>query len=239
MTKTLVTALFMFIFPFSVYAVDESISAAADSKHTDWKLISDDNGVRTFQRNSDVKYFVAFRGEITVNHPIEKVAALLADMESRKKWMHGIVETHRLHMKNMLDRVEYNHTSVSWPFQDRDFVYQVNVELEPKERIMIINMKSTTDDAAPEKEGIVRGEMRQSRYWVKEIEAGKKTFISVEIEIDPKGAIPLWLVRLKQRAWPEDTLSGLDKYIKKNDVKIPDEFKSYIDQLVGRKEAVK
>ncbi len=211
----------------SAEETDPSKSAASDSQYTNWKMISDSDGIKTFQRDLEEKYAVGFRGEMTIDEPIEKIAAILADMDSRKEWMDEVVETKRLHMKDLFDRVEYNHTAVPWPFQDRDFVYSAKVELDQKERTMIINLKSVEDPAMPVKDGIVRGEMKVSRYFIKELEHGKKSFISVEIVVDPKGAIPTWLVKLKQRKWPRNTFSGMRTYLKSGKIVVPEEFKVY------------
>ena len=202
----------------------EDPKPAADARFKDWEFIKDADGVRTFRRDADGGA-VGYRGEAVMNIPMEKIATLLADMESRKKWMDEVVETKRLHMNSLFDRVEYNHTAVPWPFQNRDFVYSAKVDLDKTARTMIINMHSVEDPMMPPKDGIVRGKMLESRYYLHETEKGKTTFISVEIMVDPMGAIPKWLARLKQKKWPRNTLTGLRNYLEKNEVVVPAEFK--------------
>ncbi len=202
----------------------EDPKPAADARFTDWEFIKDSDGVKTFRRDAE-EGAVGFRGEATLSIPMEKIATLLADMESRKKWMDEVVETKRLHMKSLFDRVEYNHTAVPWPFQNRDFVYSAKVDLDKKTRTMIINMHSVEDPAMPPVSGVVRGKMLESRYFLHEIEKGKVTFISVEIMVDPMGAIPKWIARLKQKKWPRNTLTGLRDYLMKTEVTVPAEFK--------------
>ncbi|NDG83493.1 MAG: hypothetical protein EBX52_00460 [Proteobacteria bacterium] len=202
----------------------EDPKPAPDARFKDWEFIKDGDGVRTFRRDAE-DGAVGFRGEATMNIPMEKIATLLADMESRKKWMDEVVETKRLHMKDLFDRVEYNHTAVPWPFQDRDFVYSAKVDLDKATRTMIINMHSVEDPMMPPKSGVVRGKMLESRYFIHETEKGKTTFISVEIMVDPMGAIPKWIARLKQKKWPRNTLTGLRNYLEKTEVEVPAEFK--------------
>ena len=202
----------------------EDPKPASDARFSDWEFIKDSDGVKTFRRDAEGGA-VGFRGEATLSLPMDKIATLLADMESRKKWMDEVVETKRLHMKDLFDRVEYNHTAVPWPFQDRDFVYSAKVDFDKNTRTMIINMHSVEDPAMPPVSGVVRGKMLESRYYLHEIEKGKTTFISVEIMVDPMGAIPKWLARLKQKKWPRNTLTGLRDYLMKNEVTVPNEFK--------------
>ncbi|MBU6154615.1 MAG: hypothetical protein KGP28_09970 [Bdellovibrionales bacterium] len=202
----------------------EDPKPAADSRYSNWEFIADADGVKTFRRDAE-DGAVGFRGEILMNIPMEKIATLLADMESRKKWMDEVVEAKRIRMNSLFDRVEYNHTAVPWPFQNRDFVYSAKVDLDKATRTMIITMKSVEDPENPPKSGIVRGKMLESRYYLHETEKGKTTFMTVEIMVDPMGAIPKWLARLKQKKWPRNTLTGLRKYLEKNDVVVPAEFK--------------
>jgi hypothetical protein len=202
----------------------EDPKPASDTRYSNWEFIADADGVKTFRRDAE-DGAVGFRGEALMNIPMEKIATLLADMESRKKWMDEVVEAKRIRLTSLFDRVEYNHTAVPWPFQNRDFVYSAKVELDKKDRTMIITMKSVEDPENPPKSGIVRGKMLESRYYLHETEKGKTTFITVEIMVDPMGAIPKWLARLKQKKWPRNTLTGLRNYLEKNDVVVPAEFK--------------
>ncbi len=197
---------------------------APDSRYQNWELISFKDGIKTFQRDADGGA-VGFRGEVTFDEPLEKIATVLANMEDRKKWMDEVVEAKRIRMTSLFDRVEYNHTAVPWPFHDRDFVYSAKVELSQKDRTMVILMHSVEDPDMPPLSGVVRGKMLESRYFLKEIEKNKKTFVTVEIMVDPMGAIPKWLARMKQKKWPRNTLTGMRKFMKSSDIVIPNEFK--------------
>jgi hypothetical protein len=225
-TKTLLTfAGLFFLLSSPSYAADQD-RAAPDSQYQNWELIANKDGLKTFQRDTD-QGIVGFRGETVMDATIEQIATVLADMPSRKKWMDEVVEAKRIKMNSIFDRVEYNHTAVPWPFQNRDFVYSAKVDVNTKEKTMLITMQSTEDAEMPPKDGIVRGQMHLSRYYLKSLEGGKKTFVTVEIIVDPKGAIPKWIVRLKQKKWPRNTLSGLARYIANNKIEIPKEFQIF------------
>jgi hypothetical protein len=191
-----------------------------------WVQISDADGVKTFQRQVENTSIVAFRGETEVEAPIERVAAVLADVESRKEWIDDLIEAKNLEVKNILDRVDYNYTHVSWPFQDRDLVYSVKVDVDQKKREMKILMKAAEHPAMPPRSGIVRAQMKDSHYFVKDL-GNNRTFVSVEIAVDPKGNVPLWLVRMKQKKWPRKTLLAFKKFTAGYKKPIPAEFEAY------------
>lgn len=221
--KVLMTVVFLMARPgFAETPADEL--PAADSRYKNWELISVKDGIKTFRRDAE-EGAVGFRGEVTMDQSMERIAAVLADLESRKKWMDEVVETKRISMTSLFDRVEYNQTAVPWPFQNREFVYSVKVDLDAKTRTMIINMHSVENPSMPLKSGVVRGKMLESRYFLKEMEKGKKTFVTVEIMVDPMGAIPKWIARLKQKKWPRNTLGGLRHYLETAEVVVPAEFK--------------
>jgi hypothetical protein len=221
--KVLMTVVFLMAHPgFAETPTDEL--PAADTRYKNWELISVKDGIKTFRRDAE-DGSVGFRGEVTMDQSMERIAAVLADLESRKKWMDEVVEAKRISMTSLFDRVEYNQTAVPWPFQNRDFVYSVKVDLDTKSRTMIINMRSVEDASQPPRDGVVRGRMLESRYFLKEVEKAKKTFVTVEIMVDPMGAIPKWIARLKQKKWPRNTLGGLRKYLETADVVVPAEFK--------------
>jgi hypothetical protein len=211
--------------PVWALANDEN-QAAPDSQYKNWELIANKDGLKTFQRDTD-QGIVGFRGETVMDATLEQIATVLADMPSRKKWMDEVVEAKRIRMSSIFDRVEYNHTAVPWPFQNRDFVYSAKVDVNTKEKTMVITMQSVEAAEMPPQDGIVRGQMHLSRYYLKAIEGGKKTFVTAEIIVDPKGAIPKWIVRLKQKKWPRNTLSGLARYIANNKIDVPKEFQVF------------
>ena len=54
----------------------------------------------------------------------------------------------------------------------------------------------------------VRAELVNSLYRLTDMEGGK-TRVEVEIQTDPKGWMPIWLVNLVQKDWPLETLNGM------------------------------
>jgi hypothetical protein len=223
--KALVVTSMFFLFSVSAGAADEN-QVAPDSQYKNWEFIANKDGLKTFQRDTE-QGIVGFRGETVMDATIEQIATVLADMPSRKKWMDEVVEARRVRMNSIFDRVEYNHTAVPWPFQNRDFVYSAKVAVDTQQKTMTITMQSVEDAELPPKDGIVRGQMHLSRYFLKSLDGGKKTFVTVEIIVDPKGAIPKWIVRLKQKKWPRNTLTGLGKYIASNRIEVPKEFQVF------------
>jgi hypothetical protein len=74
---------------------------------------------------------------------------------------------------------------------------------------LLLKINSVEDSRAPPIEGLVRAELLEAYYYLQEVQPNKKTKIIVQMAVDPKGAIPLWLVRASQKNWPQNTMAKL------------------------------
>jgi len=205
-----------------------------------WKKLSDELGIRTYQEKNSAHDVVAFRGETTIPTSLVRIAAVLKDESVRKEWIDSLEEQKILEHVSDLEQIEYNHSKVPWPFHDRDFVYKVKVKVNREAtRSMVISMVSTTSPLQHERDGIVRGEILHSFYYMKEIPGPEpKTEVLIEMALDPKGAIPLWMVNLTQKKWPHNTLLALKKIATRSDLVVPKEIEDYFSdssQTGGKK----
>jgi hypothetical protein len=121
--------------------------------------------------------------------------------------------------KSEFEYVQYSQTKVPWPFQNRDFVFNAYAKIDTEPNTMLLVMDSIEDPAMPPMSGVVRGEIQQSYYYLKELSGLRATRLVVEMKVDPKGVIPLWLVNLSQKRWPHNTLYAIKKLALKDEVK--------------------
>jgi hypothetical protein len=206
---------------------------------TKWKLIDDENGIRTYERMTSANGLVAFRGEVIIHAPLKKVATVLVHQPHQKEWVHAYVKGSNVVEINDLEYIQYSETKVPWPFQNRDFVFRAKAKIDTNPATMLISMKSEEHPLAPAKEGIVRGEIVNSYYYLKERVGGKNTKLVVEMEVDPKGEIPLWLVNLSQKGWPHNTLLGIRKMSMKKDITVLDRIEKFFSVKESKKEKIK
>ena len=193
-----------------------------------WKKISDEDGVQAYQEKNAKGDIVSFRGETIIPAPLQKVAAVLNDFSNRKEWVDGLAEARIIDERNRFDRIEYNHSKVPWPFQDRDFVYNLKIQVNRTPATMLITMRSVEDSREPVHEGIVRGEIVHSYYYMKEAPgAVPSTRLVIEMALDPKGSIPLWLVNATQKKWPHNTMMALKRMALKPEVVVPKDIAEY------------
>ena len=195
---------------------------------TVWKKVANDDDIATFEARVSQAGVVAFRGEMKIPTDLKRVAAVLSDPTVRTEWIDALLETHTIEFVNPFNRVEYNRTQVPWPFHDRDFIYRVKVKVNPNPAEMLITMTSVEDAREPAHSGIIRGQILHSFYYMKELKGIEPvTQVVIEMAVDPKGIIPLWIVNLTQKRWPHHTLLALKRIALRPDLVVPKEIEDY------------
>jgi rhodanese-related sulfurtransferase len=184
----------------------------------EWIKTGEEAGVVIYKRDLPGSDVVAIRGEAVIEESMSRIVGVLENIERGKEWMADIVESYNIEKHTETDRWEYNRTKTPWPLQDRDFVIHTRTRFtkDPEPRL-IIEMTSGQNRKKPVLSGVVRGELLDSRFILKFIDA-KKTHLTCEIQADPKGVIPKWVVNLFQRHWPLATIRGLRKQLQKPDI---------------------
>lgn len=178
-----------------------------------WEKIDDEEGIRVFRKEVAGSSVVAFRGEATLEAPIEKVLWVLGDNTHRTEWVDRLEKSVVLEKKGPYEYIVYQHFSLPFPASDRDYVYRGKATRD-KSGVVTLLLESVTHPKAPATVG-VRANLIKSRYLL--TPKGKnRTFVVVEVHTDPQGSIPSWLVNLVQKSWPMKTLRNLREHLKKS-----------------------
>jgi hypothetical protein len=197
-----------------------------------WEQYGEEEGIRLYRKKVEGSKFVAFRGDGIVDQPIFRVMSAMADASRRTEWVSDCTEAKQIATTSKVDKIDYNRTHAPWPIKDRDFVYRVTMEFNRDAGDALIALNSVEDSRMPPRDGIVRGTLHHSLYWLRSIEGGKKTWVRVEIHADPKGALPAWVVNLVQKKWPYVTVHGLRKESARAEVVVDPELQAYWERGV-------
>jgi len=220
---------FLIVLLFSVFSVSNSFSADLNTQslkekitnspeEKDWELLSQDENIKVYKKDIPGSPIVAFRGEATIDAPIAKVASVLVDTSRKLEWIADALEAKNIKSISPLERVEYNKTHTPWPVKDRDFLFQGKLLVDSTKKQVEVVFKSIKDDSLMPETSAVRGEILHGKERLTSL-SENKTWIEVEIAVDPKGAIPKWVANLVQKSWPRKTIEGIRKQVTKPDVK--------------------
>ena len=205
-----------------------TMDLSASSKDNRWKLIKEENGIKIYALDSPqtttqaapltapVTDIVKAKAIVTINAPLNKVRAILDDIDHRHEWIPYLESSKALTNYNSNDnknkRIEYSHFHAPWPASDRDFVYEIELITSSDKQLMYI-MKSVASELMPINKQIIRADLFETIYTLTAIN-NETTKVELIFHADPKGWIPDWIVNIIQRVLPYKILVKLGERLK-------------------------
>jgi START domain-containing protein len=179
----------------------------------DWgKPVKSGHGVKVYVKNIEGSKVKAFKGVTVVNAKIEVIGALLRDIPAGTKWM-ADVETAKMLKDNGNDSFLI-YTVINPPVVSRrDLVTLSTTVKNLKKGVIVVNLKQIKGHL-PKKSGIVRLPFFKGRFILKYL-SRDKTLVTYEVQSDPGGNIPGWVVNMTSKDMPYKTLIGMKKMVKK------------------------
>ena len=196
---------------------------------TAWEKVGDEAGVAVFRREVPGSAFLAVKGTGVVDAPPRTVALVLLDDARAPEWVDSLAEARVVRVVSPAEYIEYNRAAMPLIVSDRDFVNAVSMSVDTERHAVVIRSVPATDALAPPTRA-VRGVL-DATYLLESIDGGKRTRLTVEIESDPKGWLPAWLVNFFQKDWARETIEGIRKQCAKPDLKAPAGFAQFLAQL--------
>jgi hypothetical protein len=213
-------------------ALGTMVSFPAASTGQDWTRVDVADGIEISRRTVPGTGLVAMRGAGTIEAPVWKVASILLDPARAPEWVDSLRESRVVQRLGPTAYIEYNHFSMPFLVKDREFVSDVQIEVDPTTRRVALVYRPTTQAMVPPTRA-VRGEILAGRFDARSVEAGRRTELIAEVQCDPKGLLPAWLVNLFQRHWPTNTFEGMRKQAARADIQIPVAFQRVLDPTRG------
>lgn len=189
------------------------LASPALAEEAAWQKISDKDGIVVFARNLDGVPTISLRGEAVIDAPVQAVFDTMKDNSRAHEWMPMVAEKRDLQALGENQRLEYTHIKMPWPLTDRYFVNTGTVE-KLGDGALKVFVKSAENPTYKEDDKVL-GVLKYSEFLLTPEAGGAKTRIKLEVNTDPKGLIPKFLVNAAQKAWPRDFLMGLRRQVQK------------------------
>ncbi|WP_295792464.1 START domain-containing protein [Mucilaginibacter sp.] len=183
------------------------------SAQTDWKLKSENDGIKVYTSNVTGSKFKAIKVECELNATSSQLVKVLLDVKNCPEWLYHTKLCTLVKQVSPGELYYYSEINIPWPVQNRDFVAHLTVSQNPETKVITIDGPAV-NGMVPVKDGIVR--VRSSKgLWV--ITPLKKNFLKVvyTLQLDPGGNLPAWLVNLFAAEGPMKSFQGLKSQIKK------------------------
>jgi hypothetical protein len=194
-----------------------------------WEKTGSEAGVEVYRREVPGSAFLAVKGTGIVEAPVRTVALVLLDDARAREWVDSLAEARVVRTLSEVEYIEYNRASMPLVVSDRDFVNRVSMAADQDARTVTIRSIPVEDAAVP-KTKAVRG-LLDATYLLEAIDGGKHTRLTVEIESDPKGMLPAFVVNFFQKDWARETIQGIRKQCAKPDLLPPKEFVVFLESL--------
>lgn len=196
----------------------------------DWEEIQDTDGVKVYRRDLPDRSINSVKGSGIVDAPVATVALVLLDDARSPEWVDSLTEARVVRMISRSEYIEYNHVAMPLIVSDREFVTRVSMKIDREKKTVVMRSVPVEEPAVKKNANRVRGEL-SAVYVLESIDSGKRTRLTVEVDADPKGSLPAWIVNFFQKDWSRDTIKGIRSQAKKTDLKPPAEFAEFLADL--------
>ena len=190
----------------------------------DWTVINITDGITVSQKTIPNSDLFAFRGEGVVDVHISKLQSVLFDEKRGDEWVDLMDKAYPVTDWSEEKRTIYQKYDLPWPIQDRDYVMTQNRTLDSTKKTVTATYQSIETSLKPQQECCIRA-YAQRTYWKMESLPNGQTKVAVEVQTDPKGALPSWLINMIQKDWPYNSITSLSKQGLREDI-IPDKTTS-------------
>ena len=205
------------------------IGVAARAEEGVWQSMGTQEGIALAFKDVPGSKVIAFRGDGVIDAPIATVAAVLLDQKRAPEWVDRLSGRKVIRIVNPTEYVELNHFKMPPLLNDREFVADAKMSLDPSARSFTVVFHSIEDAAVPENK-FVRGSV-DSVFVMTSLDNGRRTRMQAEMHADPKGALPKFLVNFFQRSWPFDAFQSIRRQVAKKDIQRPVEFAAVLAQV--------
>ena len=182
-----------------------------------WELVSNEDGIKIFEKYSKGSSVLAFKGEMVSDSNIHELFTVIYDPKRKKDFLQNVVEFRPLRIVSSFKGVSYVKVGSNFPFiDDRDVILESNIDVRAKEKKILIFVKNSSLKIVPEQEDTVRIPELQS-LWTFEALGPSKTKVSYQSKTDPGGLIPKWLVNFANKTLPFKTLQKMRRLSKEKE----------------------
>lgn len=186
-----------------------SVAVAQAAAPGPWEYVGTNEGVKVWRRSMPGTDLLAFRGEFTAPVHIGKVLSVFLDRNQRQFWVDRYDDSKMLEQPNPMSETYWIKFKLPFPISNRDYVLRADAVVDSVNHTLTAKIKSVNDPRKLADDCCVRALLRGTFYKFEAVKGKEQTKMTVEVQTDPKGMLPDWLINSIQKNWPSKTLSAL------------------------------
>jgi hypothetical protein len=164
------------------------------SAQTDWKLSSDNDGIKVYTSPVPDSKIKAIKVECEYKATASAFVAVIMDIKGSPEWLYHTKFCRVVKVVSPEEVYYYSEVTLPWPAENRDFVSHLTVSQNPDTKVVLVDGPAVPG-VVPLKSGLVRVEHSGS-IW--EITPAPDGIIKVKytLHVDPGGELPSWLINM-------------------------------------------
>jgi hypothetical protein len=179
----------------------------------DWKLRTDKNDIRVYSRQVPGSKINALKVESDFAASASQLVAVILDINTSTEWLYSTKSCTLLKTVSPSELYYYSEISFPWPASNRDFVAHIKVNQNPATKLINVHAENVSI-MVPEKKGIVRVTQSVGNWYITPIDK-HRIHVVYELQVDPAGALPAWLVNMLSTKGPFESFKSLRTQLQK------------------------
>jgi hypothetical protein len=176
-----------------------------------WNLVRTKDNIEVYTRMSDDDKLKEIKINGRIKSSLSEVILALEDVEAQKEWVLRTIDARLLDSHAIGHLIYYVSTDMPFPIQDRDLVVEYIRSQDPKTKV-ITTISKALPSFIDEAEGFIRIPLFDSKYVLTPKKDGWIEMVYF-MQIDPGGALPLWLVNMAVARGPLNSIESLYELI--------------------------
>lgn len=158
--------------------------------------------------------WIVLKEKVTIDAPVDTLSHFLKDVSKSVAIIPGLKNKTILEQISATERIDYDHFKMPSPFKDRYVIYHAKEEYNTGyETLFTIN---SMENYPFEDEKKILGVVKEGSLLLQSLENDHtKTRLTVAMQVDPGGFIPVWLINLKLKSLLHNLFKDFRKNIKK------------------------
>lgn len=174
----------------------------------DWEVLDRRDGITVTARREKDRQYPTFRATAKIRCEPWDIIAVVADATRHTQWVHECSEAERLKEIDPTTYVVYSRTAIPWPAKDRDVVLRGSVSVLQPDTELRIRFRAIRSSLRPVTKGVIRIPLLEGHWYL--VKMGEnRTFAEYQVNADPGGELPQWLVEQSSHDIPLITIQNM------------------------------
>jgi hypothetical protein len=177
------------------------------SAQNNWEQKKNKDGIKISTRPSARSAFNDIKVEMDLPGNIYQLASILMDADQYVQWSYSVEKSKVVKKINPSSFVYYMEVNAPWPVTNRDLYAELNISMDTVGHTLKVYTKGNKNFRPPGND-LVRIPYSNSTWSVSTV-SGNAMHLSYELEIDPGGSVPGWIMNMFSTKAPFETFKNL------------------------------